>query len=93
MYPSKNMDEFLGANASGAIPLFDKDDYLDNIYICFIQSRINTNLLLINNPNLIEQFGLNLDEIVNETKKLFEISSYIKIPDTVPERKNRKIFR
>lgn len=88
MFPSRNLNEFENENNGGVF-----GTSLDEIYITFVQSRINTNLMLINNPNLIEQFGLNFNEIVEETKRLLKISSYVKIPDTVPEKKDRRFFK
>ena len=87
MYPEKNTRKFVDTNLRGLIGLSNN---IEDIYITFIQSRINTNLILINNPDLLQMFGLECYELIEETKKLFQIASYVEIPDVVPEKRDKK---
>ena len=88
MFPEKNIKAFRKANFKD--DFFGYNPYnLNEIYACFIQGKINTNLMLLSNPDLIRQFDLDYDDIVAETKKLIKISKYIEIPDFVEEKRRR----
>ena len=86
MYPEKNIKAFRKANYKG--DFFGSNPYnLNEIYACFIQEKINTNLKLLSNPDLIQKFDLDYDDIFAETKKLLKISNFIEIPDFVEEKR------
>ena len=88
MYPEKNINAFRKANQKG--DFFGSNPYnLNETYACFIQAKINTNLELLTNPDLIRQFDFDYDDILAETKNLFKISNCYEIPDFVDEKKRR----
>ena len=65
MFPVKNIKAFLKANYKG--DFFGYNPYnLSEIYACFIQAKINTNLKLLTNPDLIRKFDLDYDTIHSE---------------------------
>ena len=88
MFPEKNIKEFLKSNYEGNF-FGPNPDNTNEIYACFIQEKINTNLELLSNPDLIQKFDLDYDDIFAETKKLLKISNFIEIPDFVEEKKRR----
>ena len=85
MFPDKNLDECDKVNKHNSIigPTFG----IETEYVTFVQSRINTNLLLMSNPNLIKELGLDYEKILEETRNLFQVASYVEIPDPVKERR------
>jgi len=88
MFPNKNYSNVLRANAGrmGEWGLqFDSD--VMYAFLGFCQARINTNLQLISNPALIQQFGLDSRIIMQETKRLFEIVNQVEIPEPVVEKR------
>ncbi|MBR4230622.1 MAG: hypothetical protein IKR74_00470 [Bacilli bacterium] len=88
MYPGKNIDRFIEENCDSFYGR--RPENSDTDYMTFMQTRLNTNLLLLSNPELIASFGLSYEQIVEETKNLFAVTKYVKIPEVVPEKKSKR---
>ena len=94
MFPEKNLDAFSAENFKGldGMPILggSKFGFEWNVgYANFIQSKINTNLILLSNPRLIQQFDKNYNDVVSETQKLMQISDNIVIPNLKEERRRK----
>lgn len=59
-------------------------------YLYYVEARLNNRLMLLNNPVLAEQLGLDMQDLLIETQKLIAISNYIEIPNVVEENEKRK---
>ena len=88
MFPNENWLNVVRANAGRRgewLPTIDNDAMYS--FLSFCQGRINSNLLLLSNPDLIQQFGLDKYRIIQETKRLFAIVNQVEIPETVAEKR------
>lgn len=89
MYPVNNCDEFFHANTSEErVTNFENLERL--AYANFIQTRLNTNLLLLKSSALSEHLEYDIDDLIDETKKLAALSRCIDIPELVSEKKRYK---
>lgn len=76
---SRNYDKFVSVNENMPTYVFD--------YIIYVETRLSTNVSLLNNAALMAELGLNRRELLEETRKLLEISKRIEIPEVEKERK------
>ena len=85
MLPFADMNKFLGGN-SGPGPLLSNKEYnMLLTYANFIQARLNTNIAYLNNEPLRNALGLDLNDILDEIRKLQTIAGKISIPEPVQE--------
>lgn len=73
MIPKQNIAEFKKMNT----------DLGEDGYIQYIETRLNNRLLLLSNPELMRQLGLDRKSVVGEAKALLNISDYIEIPEII----------
>lgn len=76
---SRNYDKFVAVNENMSTYVFD--------YVIYVETRLSTNVSLLNNAALMAELGLNRRELLEETRKLLEISKRIEIPEVEKERK------
>ena len=93
MYPVENGEKFYDINIKKLdVSSFSSLDTIDKHnemlgYINFIQTRLSTNIMLLNKLDIANELGYNQKELLLETKKLAQIAKMIEIPDVVEERK------
>lgn len=79
----QDMGDFF--NANGLIGgRYSLDAVLE--YATLVETRIQNNLLLINNPSLCTQYGINPEDLYTELNSLMEIRQKISFSD----RENKK---
>lgn len=76
---SNNYDEFWASNEG--MPKYALD------YVTYVETRLGTNISLLNNPALMAELDISRRDLLEETKKLLEVSKRVKIPEIVEKRK------
>lgn len=76
---SKNFDRFWSSNENMSEYVFE--------YVIYVETRLGTNISLLNNPALMAELDISRRDLLEETKRLLEISKRITIPEAVEERK------
>lgn len=60
-------------------------------YAQLVELKLNNALLLLNNPDLMRQLGVNYEAMISEAHNLLSISSIINVPKVVPENDRGRI--
>ena len=82
MIPVRNLEEFDKFN-EGEVRSFTY------VKLTYLQTRLNTDLMLLSNPDLLEEMGADKAKLLKEAKNLLQITQMVEIPEPVSEKKRR----
>ena len=80
--PVRNLEEFDKFN-EGEVRSFTY------VKLTYLQTRLNTDLMLLSNPDLLEEMGADKAKLLKEAKNLLQITQMVEIPEPVSEKKRR----
>ncbi len=89
MFPKKNIQKFIESNPAPGLTYNEQTHNLDRLI--YLQTRLNTDLMLLSNPAILKVMGADKTKLLKEAKDLLNITQMVEIPEPVSEKK-RKLF-